>query len=339
MYHVVHTSGSSGEIGYFVFSEADWGRGLTQGPRQRRPWGLKIGFRRLRMAYFGAIGGHFAGVSMVSIIRRRPIKWLAKSSFNEVNDPLPKVISHLNEFQPDFISGYTTAIKMLAEKQLSGELKISPIAVVSGGESQSDADRDLFTRAFNCQIGNAYGCSEHLKMAFSSADHKTMELYDDDLIYELYDDHSIVTNLFNYTLPLIRYRMSDILRLVENDNSIAPYRLVHSLVGRTEIVPMFLNRDGSEDFISAFTIIELFIPGVSRFQMRLIDNTSFQFAICPDASLDENGRKAAFDATESRLHEILAQKLMENVRFDVLIVDNLPVNEKTGKFQLIVNKP
>jgi phenylacetate-coenzyme A ligase PaaK-like adenylate-forming protein len=338
-YHVVHTSGSSGEIAYFVFSEEDWGRGLAQGPRQRRQRDRKIGFRRPRMAYFGAIGGHFAGVSMASMMRRGPIKWLVKSSLNEVNDPLPKVIAHLNEFQPDFISGYTTALKMLAEKQLSGELNISPIVIGSGGESQSDSDRDLFTRAFNCEIGNAYGCSEHLMMAFSSPDHKTMELYDDDLIFDFHEDHSIVTNLFNTTLPLIRYRMSDVLRVVENDNSIAPYRLVHSLVGRTEIVPMFLNRDGSEDFISAFTIIELFIPGVSRFQMRLIDNANFEFAICPDASLDESGRKAAFDATESRLHEILAQKLMENVRFDVLIVDDLPVNEKTGKFQLIVKQP
>ena len=37
-------------------------------------------------------------------------------------------------------------------------------------------------------------------------------LHDHDLIYEFYPDHSVVTNMFNETLPLIRYRMADILR-------------------------------------------------------------------------------------------------------------------------------
>lgn len=336
-FHVVHTSGSSGQIGYFVFSEADWARGLAQGPRSSMSE-RKLGFQRPRMAYFGAIGGHFAGVSMISTSQRGILKWLMKLSLNEVNDPLPKIISHLNEFQPHVLSGYTTALKILAEKQLSGELNISPIAVSTGGEAQTAADRELFSRAFNCSIGNGYGCSEHLMMGFSRPDGKTMELYDDYLIYEFFSDHSIVTNLFNFTLPLIRYHMSDIFRPVEEDNSADPYLLIHSLVGRSEIVPRFENRDGVEDFISAFTIIELFLPEVSRFQMRIKSNTSFQFAICLNDDLGEQGQLDAVTATTLRLQEVLAQKLMENVRFEVLVVDDLPVNEKTGKFQLIVGQ-
>lgn len=337
-FHVVHTSGSSGQVGYFVFSEEDWARGLAQGPRSSSMSERKIGFQRPRMAYFGAIGGHFAGVSMISSSQRGILKWLMKLSLNEVNDPLPKVISHLNEFQPHVLSGYTTALKMLAQKQLSGELNISPIAVSTGGEAQTDADRELFSRAFNCAIGNGYGCSEHLMMGFSRPDGKTMELYDDYLIYEFFSDHSIVTNLFNFTLPLIRYHMSDIFRLVEDDNSAEPYLLIHSLVGRSEIVPRFENRDSVEDFISAFTIIELFLPGVSRFQMRIKSRTSFQFAICLNDDLPEQDQEAAVSATTLRLQEVLAQKQMENVSFDILVVDDLPVNEKTGKFQLITDQ-
>jgi len=335
-FHVVHTSGSSGQIGYFVFSEEDWGRGLAQGPRSRSVGERKIGFHRPRMAYFGAIGGHFGGVSMIRSSQRGILKWLMKLSLNEVNDPLPKVISHLNEFQPHALVGYTTALKILAEKQLSGELSISPIVVSTGGEAQTDADRELFSLAFNCTIGNSYGCSEHLMMGFSRPDGETMELYDDYLIYEFFSDHSIVTNLFNFTLPLIRYQMSDIFRLVEDDDSADPYLLIHSLVGRSEIVPRFENRDGVEDFISAFTIIELFLPGVSRFQMRIKSKTNFQFAICLNDDLGKQGQSDAISATTLRLQEVLAQKLMENVSFDVLVVDDLPVNEKTGKFQLIV---
>jgi len=337
-FHVVHTSGSSGQVGYFVFSEEDWGSGLAPRPRQRRQPSGKIVFRRPRMAYFGAIGGHFAGVSMASMANRGIFKYLIRLSLIEVNDPLPKVMAHLNEFKPDVLFGYTTALKILAEKQLSGELQIAPFMVSTGGESQSNADRELFVKTWNCEVGNAYGSSEHLMMGASTLDGNAMELYDDDLIYEFYDDHSIVTNLFNYTLPLIRYRMSDVIRPVENDKSAEPYLLIHSLVGRTEILPNFINRDGTEDFISALTIVELFIPGVSRFQMRLIDKIRFDFAICLEPELDEGGRIDAVNATNQKLQEILNQKLMENVKFEVLLVDDLPVNEKTGKFQLIVRQ-
>lgn len=334
-FHVVHTSGSTGQIGYFVYSEEDWARGMAQGPRAKQETNYRLGFQRPRMAYFGAIGGHFAGVSMVSTSQRGIMKWILKLSLNEVNDPLPKVIAHLNEFQPHALTGYTTALKMLAEKQISGELQISPFAVSTAGEAQSDSDRELFSTAWDCEISNSYGCTEHLMMGFSRADGKTMELYDDNLIYEFHDDHSVITNLFNFTLPLIRYRMSDIFRPIENDDSASPYLLIHSLVGRSEIVPMFENRDGVEDFISAFTIIELFIPGVSRFQMRITSRTSFEFAICLNPELDSAGREDSIEATKRRLREILEQKHMDNVRFDVVVEKELAVNKATGKFQLI----
>lgn len=163
-----------------------------------------------------------------------------------------------------------------------------------------------------------------------------MVLYDDDLIFDFHEDHTCITNLFNYTLPLINYHMSDVFRLVEDDHTADPYLLVHSLVGRSELVPSFINRDGVEDFISAFTIIELFIPGVSQFQMRLLSQTHFQFAIRLDAGLDEAGRAAALAATGQRLQAILIQKQMDNVQFEVVVTDSLPVNPATGKFQLIV---
>jgi len=335
-YHVVHTSGSSGQIGYFVFSEQDWANGITQGPRERRRPARSIGWQRPRIAYFAAVGGHFAGVSMTSSMQRGIFKYLVRLKLLEVNDPISKTIKQLNEFQPHILIGYTTAIRILAEKQLAGDLQIAPVAVSTGGEAQSAADRDLFGQAFNCVIANTYGCSEHMMMGYSRPDGETMVLYDDDLIYEFYAEHSIVTNLFNYTLPLIRYRMSDIFRPVANDNSADPYLLVHSLVGRSEMVPSFTNRESVTDFISAFTIIELFIPGVSQFQMRLLDDTHFEFAICLETGLDEAGRAAAINATETRLQDILKQKHMDNVQFSIAVVDSLAVNPKTGKFQLIV---
>ncbi len=332
-YQVIHTSGSSGQVGYFVFSQSDWANGLAQGFRQRM---VRLRPRRSKAAFFGATGGHFAGVSMASMAKRGIFRWLMDVGIYEVNTPLAEVVEHLNAFQPDMLGGYPTALKMLAEKQMEGSLRISPTRMGTSGETLPDSDRRLLAKVFGCGVGNGYGCSEHLLMGYSAADDATMILFDDDFICEFHEDCTVVTNLFNFTLPLIRYHMSDILRPIEGDDSASPYMIVNNVVGRTEIVPKFVNEDGAQDFINPLTIVELFVPGVMRFQMHLLGSTHFQFRVCLDTSLTPEQKNESLVATEKRLKEILAQKRMSNVTFDVVAVDDLPLNPKTRKFQLIV---
>jgi phenylacetate-CoA ligase len=337
-YHVLHTSGTSGEVGYFIYSQDDWARGMAQGVRRRRdrPRVRRKRFGRIRGAFYGAIGGHFAGVSMSSSAKVGMGKLFIDIGLFEVNDPLPKVIQELNAFQPEFLSGYTTALKILAGKRREGALKISPLMIGTGGEAMTLADKAVLEEAFGCPASSGYGCTEHLMMGSSAPGGQTMILYDDDLIFEFMEDHSLITNLFNYTLPLIRYRMSDILRPVAN-STVSPYIEIESLIGRNELVPMFLNRDGAEDFISPHTINEIFVAGVSQFQMQLVDRTRFRFVTCLDSALTAQQRTVALEALSQRLRQILNQKLMDNVQFEVVVVEHIPLNPRTRKFQLIVN--
>jgi phenylacetate-CoA ligase len=57
---VIHTSGSSGEVGYFVYAPEDLARGLSfDRPAQRRQSRPKRKRRgRMRIAFFGATDGH-----------------------------------------------------------------------------------------------------------------------------------------------------------------------------------------------------------------------------------------------------------------------------------------
>jgi phenylacetate-coenzyme A ligase PaaK-like adenylate-forming protein len=335
-YRVIHTSGSSGEVGYFVYSTLDWAR-ATMGPRRgARPVRKRKG--KLRIAYFAAIDGHYAGVTMVSSFRRGLVKLFVDIGLFEVNSPLPEVIAALNEYQPDFLAGYTTALKILAEKQRAGALKLDAIVgIITAGEATTEADRAFLEQTFGCGVVNTYGCSEHLGMGGSVPGSSNIVLHDHDLIYEFYPDHSVVTNMFNETLPLIRYRMADILRPVDSGVH-APYLVIESLVGRNELQPKFKNRDGIEDFISPHTINEVFVAGVTRFQMHLLADDAFRFMVCLDTSLGAEQQAAAVEGVDRRLREILARKRMDNVRFDVVPTDDLPVNPRTRKFQLILDK-
>jgi len=335
-YRVIHTSGSSGEVGYFVYSLKDWTRGSYMGERGPQPQRKRKG--KFRLAYYAAIDGHYAGVTMIRSIETGLAKYFVDVGCFEVNSPLPEVIAGLNEFQPDFLAGYTTALKILAERQRAGELKLDClIGIGTAGEATTEGDRALLEQAFGCRLTNTYACSEHLGMGAAPPGSSNIVLTDHDLIYEFYPDHSVVTNLFNYTLPLIRYRMSDILRPVDS-GAHAPYLVIESLVGRNELQPVFKTRDGGEDFVSPHTINEIFVAGVTRFQMHLLGAEAFRFMVCIDSTLNADERSAAIKAVSERLHDILARKRMENVRFEVLAVDDLPVNPRTRKFQLIVDK-
>jgi phenylacetate-CoA ligase len=337
-YRVIHTSGSSGEVGYFVYSKSDWATGTAMQPQRSRPVRKGNGKGKFRLAYYAAVDGHYAGVTLISAFKTGLAKLFVDVALFEVNRPLPETLAKLNEFQPEVLIGYTTALKILAGEQRRGTLALDRVInVTTAGEATTPADIALLSETFGCPVVNSYGCSEHLGMGASPPNGDKIVLYDHDLIFEFLPDHTLVTNLFNRTLPLIRYRMADVLRPVPSGEH-APYLVVESLVGRNELQPKFKNRDGVEDFISPHTINEIFVAGVTRFQLQLTGEDAFSFMICLDAAMTPEQRTAAVASVAGRLRDILARKHMENVRFDVVPVDDLPVNPRTRKFQLIVDR-
>jgi hypothetical protein len=130
--------------------------------------------------------------------------------------------------------------------------------------------------------------------------------------------------------------MSDILRPISNPAE--PRIIIESLVGRAERLPLFVNAAGDKDFISPHTINEIFVKGVRRFQMQITGPDSFRFPICLEHPFDDAQRSAAVEGVKARLAEILAQKGLSNVAFEVPVVPEIPLNERTRKFQLIVNQ-
>ena len=342
-YTVMHTSGTSGEVGYFLTKRSDMRRsfaGNFSRFRRGRKQGRSMRFsmpklRRFRLAFYGATGGHFAGATALARAQKGLARLFVKAMAFEVNSPLPSIVAQLNEFQPDFIFGYTTALKMLGEQQRQGSLRITPRGIGATGEMVTKEDIEFLSDSFGgVRAIGIYACTEHMSMGVTNPDSETMTLTDGNLIIEFHEDHSVVTNLYNFTMPLIRYRMSDILRPVSAPGEYPV--VVENLVGRCEQMPHFRNAAGALDFISPHTINEVFVKGVTRFQMQITSDTSFRFPVCVEADLTEDQRSAITRGVEQRLGEILQQKGLANVRFEVPIVSDIPVNPVTRKFQLIV---
>lgn len=331
-YHVLHTSGTSGTVGYFVFSHEAWIKGASHVVRASP---LRL---RRRVAYVAATKGHFAGVSLILAGNDGTNRLFYEVRTYDVGQPLPRLVADLNAQQPHALVGYAAALRVLGEAQERGELRIAPEHVGNGGEPLSLEAKAYLERIFGVRVMNGYASSEHLYMAMTFPGQDGMQLLEDDLIFELRPDCTCVTNLFNEVLPLIRYRMDDVLIPETSGASRSPFTRVREIVGRQENALTFLNERGEEDFIHPIVIVELVIRGLHAWQVVLLDKISFRVRAQFEPGLAYAQREETVEALRRKLSELLAEKEMRNVRFEIDPVESLAVDPKSGKFRLVVRE-
>ncbi len=335
-YHVVHTSGTSGAVAFFVYSHHEWIIGASQIARALPPR------LRQRTAFLGATRGHFTAVSLMLAGNHGANRLFHNVRTFDVSQPLRHIIEGLNRFQPHRLAGYGSVIHMLAEAQQRGTLHIHPRHVGNGGEMLPGQSKQYIESVFGVKMHNVYASSEHLYMGMNLDGDDGLYLLEDDLVYELHDDHVCVTNLFNRTLPLIRYRMDDVLvpdevvSLATRRRRQWPYRRVRNIVGRRENALTLTNRRGEDDFIHGNIIVEFYVPGLAAWQAVSLDKTSFLFRVRYQTGLTAEQKQRAEQVIYHRWHALLAEKHLDNVHFRVEEVPTLGPDPRTGKFRLVV---
>ena len=332
-YHVLHTSGTSGTVGYFVFSHQAWINGCSHIVRLS-----PLRWRR-RIAFVAATRGHFAGAGLMLTGNQGSNHLFYDVRAYDVGQPMPGIIRGLNQFQPHLLSGYATVLLALAEAQERGELRIHPRQIGNGGEPLTSEAKACLERVFQVPVLNAYASSEHLYMGLTLPGSDGIHLMEDDLMFEIKPDHTCVTNLFNHTMPLIRYRMDDVLVPDTEGKSIYPFTKIKEVVGRMEDALVFTNRHGVDDFIHPIVIVELIIKGLRAWQIVLETRTSFRFLAQFESGLSAEESGATEDRIRQQLNAILAEKEMEHVQFRIEPVAALAVDPHSGKFRLVVRSP
>lgn len=173
-----------------------------------------------RIAFVGAIDGHFASVvSMQRLYRACP--WLAHSlRFFSILEPMDVLMAQLNEFAPTVLATYPTMAVLVADAVARASLRFKPKEVWCGGETLSSSARYRIESALDCTLLNNYGASEFLSIGWECR-HGQMHANTDWLILEPIDErgrptppgvasHSVLlTNLANHAQPLIRYDLGD----------------------------------------------------------------------------------------------------------------------------------
>jgi len=247
---------------------------------------------------------------------------------------LNHTLERLCRFKPEYIEGYSGALHMLArEAARRGITDIKPRGVFTTAETLTPPMREDIERSFG-SVYDMYGCGEILSVAFESGPehYRVMEPV---VIMELEDIGAgdvrsvILTDLHNYAMPLIRYRVGDLAVPGDDQEAGGPaFRCLRRIVGRTSdivetpnggqlVVPSFFG----SSLLKSLSIRQYQVAKVSedRLVIRLV--------------MEDEPTPAELE----RVSTEIARYLNGQIEYSIELADALPMSE-TGKFKLVVDE-
>ncbi len=138
-----------------------------------------------------------------------------------------QLIDCLNYIQRNNIAllrGYASALYLLAKKANEINMHFQINAISPTAEQLFDFQRKEIVKAFGPNIFDQYGCIETLSLAFECDQHCGLHQAFEHSISEVINNKGdsdttgelLITNLDNYTMPLLRYMNGDVVELSGN---------------------------------------------------------------------------------------------------------------------------
>lgn len=264
-YIVNASSGTTGSASYILFNHAEWATVLASFTRFERHIGSLWGtVQRPKMAVIASFTPWHISARIGATTRS---SWLPMLRL-DVGEPLDSIVQQLNTWQPQMLATYASMAGILADEQAAGRLQIAPERIVSSAEVLSPALRQRIQAVWGDVVFDQYGATEGGTFAVecgspccssngTDGHRRGLHLFEDLFIFEVVDDQNcpvppghygdkvLLTVLFNYTQPLIRYELSDSVRMATGPCSCgSAFALIDDVQGRREEVLRFPSLTG-----------------------------------------------------------------------------------------------
>lgn len=289
-----------------------------------------------------ATNGFYLGNSSVRY-RQLQLPWKKRQMMvTSVLDPLPQVVEALNRFQPAMLGGYPTSLELLMDEQKQGRLHISPSIIMTGGEYLCPELRAALSGVFSCYVQTAYSCTEGGTVA-CECKNQQFHINDDWLLVEPVDrenhpvpdgvlsDKLLLTNLSNFTQPIIRYEITDRIRMHHEPCPCGNPSPWLEIEGRTDDILTFTESDDKEIKVAPLALYAVLkqVHGISRFQLVAHPQNRLELRmVCKDGV----ERQAAFIQAEAALKDYLRRNGVAEVT--ISFSKELPQpHPKSGKFK------
>lgn len=258
--------------------------------------------------------------------------------------PAAQIVEQLNAFQPAMLGGYPSNLELLIDEQKSGRLRIHPVLIMTGGEFLSPDLRTRLSEAFDCYVQTAYACTEGGTIACECTEQR-FHLNDDWVIVEPVDEHNrpvpdgtrsdkiLLTNLFNFTQPYLRYEVTDRVVLHREPCACGSPSPWLTLEGRTDDT-VRLMQDGREIAIPPLALYATLkeVQALRRFQLVSHPGNRMELRLIPAEGIPA---QEAFSQAETALRAFL---LTHGVKDCILSpADEAPQQHPgSGKFKHIL---
>ena len=261
------------------------------------------------------------------------------SAFTLSTDDLKKICSILSKNNKYTLVGYPSSLNIIAEYIIENNINLKLKTVIGLGDKLFDHYKKNIQKAFGCKIHETYGSSEGFQIGFQ-ADLDYMYLYTPQVYLELLDDNNnpvkegeignvVVTRLENKHMPLIRYKLGDLVVMLPKEkyppNRKFNFPLIEKVIGRnTDVVILPDNR---KLIVHSFTGIFEYIPEIKQFKIIQKNRKSMTVQFIPD----DNFTKEVLNNSKLKL-----QKIINNNNFKIYFEEvSLIEGKKSGKPQII----
>jgi phenylacetate-CoA ligase len=254
-FRVLCSGGTSGQRGLFPFGRADWLRFLSGLVRWNVDFlGVTPRLPRRRIAAVAATTplhmtarmGQTIDVGVHAMLRL------------DAREPLEQLAARLEAFRPEVLLGYPSSVALLADEQIAGRFHIAPRIVCTTSEVRTEEMESRIVAAWGVQPFNCYASTETGILAVDCDRHRGLHLLTDHTLVEVVDEcgrpvppgvpghHLLVTSLLNRTLPILRYRLDDLVTLSPEPCPCGrPFPLIAGLDGRSDDVLRLPGRGGA----------------------------------------------------------------------------------------------
>jgi phenylacetate-CoA ligase len=239
-----------------------------------------------------------------------------------------EVVRRLEEFQPHMIVALPGILSLTAEYLIGhGRTDIRPRMLVVGGEVLTPVVRRRLTHAFGVDPVQTYASHEFPFMGWECPVSHELHTCDDAVILEVLrdgrpagegeDGEVVVTNLHAYAMPLIRYRLADVItRGADQCPCGQPFSTIRAVQGR--MLDYFSLPGGRR--LHPYRIMERLLQGGTDSWIR-------QYQFIQDRPehivLEVVPLQPVTNELRERIQQWVMPLLGEGVRFEVQVVDRI----------------